>query len=161
MGMQGITQQKIDFMTEEFRKNQTLRGIDLRDMVRAKFGNDTDGHSIKTAILKVNPNYVGKKRRKKYTFSAEENGITSMSKVKIAKLYEAGAALGVSAGTVRAMVLQATRKVAFVPDFTIEQLAQAKDRILKTGKACFVLAKSGALYLVGNERVTISDDRGK
>ena len=154
------TQDKIDFMVEEYRKNQSLRSIDLRDMIRAKFGNDTDGHSIKKAMMTVNPDYKGKKRRNKYVFSAAENGVTSMSKVKITKLYEAGSALGLTAGTIRALVLQATRKVKYVPDFTKEQLALAKERLIRTGKVCFAISKNGNLHLVNSDRVIIKDERG-
>ena len=154
------TQDKIDFMAEEYRKNRSLKTLDLRNLVKAKFGSDTDGRCIKKAILRVNPDYKGKKRRGKYVFSAAENGVTSMSKVKITKLYEAGSVLGLTAGTVRALVLQATRKVKYVPDFTKEQLAQAKDRLIKTGKVCFAISKTGNLRLVNSDRVIIKDKRG-
>jgi len=161
----GIGQEKYNFMVEEYRKNQNLKGIQLNALVKAKFGTGADGSTIKRAVAAVNPNYDGyaarSKRKNKFEYSSIANEVTSMSKVGINKLYEAGATIGITAGTIRALVLQATRKVKFVPDFTAEQLEKAKESLIKDNKVCFCLSRTGKIYLVDSDRVVIKDKRGK
>ncbi len=161
----GIGQDKYNFMVEEYRKDQSLKGIDLNRLVKSKFGTGIDGSAIKRAVTAVNPNYDGYsargKRKKKFEYSSIANEVTSMSKVGINKLYEAGSAIGITAGTIRALVLQATRKVKFVPDFTAEQLEKAKEALIKDNRVCFSLSRTGKIYLVDGDRVVIKDKRGK
>lgn len=146
------------FLLDEYRKNTNLKGYELNRLAQAKFGVSVDGKLLKEVRLEVMPNYPLQRHRKP-KLATETGGLTCQDKVGIAKLYKSAEKYGVAANVVRAMVLEASGKIAYVPDFTKEQAEQAKHSLLSSGIACFKLSKGGEVYLVKSHRVTIMDNR--
>ena len=145
------------FLLDAYRKNTNLKGCELNKMAKEEFGVAVDGKLLKEVRLEVNPNYPLQRHRKpKLT---ETGGLTCQDKVTIAKLYKSGEKYGVAANVMRAMVLEASGKIAYIPDFTKEQVEQAKNSLLSSSIACFKLSKGGEVYLVKSHRVTIIDNR--
>ena len=145
------------FLLDAYRKNTSLKGCELNKLAQEEFGVAVDGKLLKEVRLEVNPNYPLQRHRKPKLVAT--NGITCQDKVGIAKLYRSAEKYGVSANVMRAMVLEASGKIAYVPDFTKEQAEQAKQNLLSSGIACFKLSRGGEIYLVKSHRVTIIDNR--
>jgi hypothetical protein len=145
------------FLLDAYRKNTSLKGCELNKLAKEEFGVAVEGTLLKEVRLEINPNYPLQRHRKPKLVAT--GGITCQDKVGIAKLYKSAEKYGVAANVVRAMVLEASGKIAYIPDFTKEQVEQAKKNLLASGVACFKLSRGGEIYLVKSHRVTIMDNR--